>query len=811
MRLSAYTFSSLQGTLGHLNTLTECKAISLSSNRLQAVQQKDGYILLVEEESSFQEEGTAKLLFCLSNLIQQSRILPIVAHAHIADGFLHHCLLWLTYSKTTRSMAIRHTPSYRSLVDTFKLACREEVSYNEMQARLIVEAPQLLNADQLQLVLHAHADSAWHHFRTYMQGMSPRKAISDWELDFALCIKVKSGSTYNVALHDLYYNEVLYRKDITHRMKPLEVSTQKVSSKFSKFYLFSNQTSLRVKRLSEVEYMIPLNLRQNTFESTYCENHEVNFLVSHANRILLKQIATEDGESNYLPAVLPPSVIQQENFGMQWVTYHPDMLHALSQKDVARWLCDTPIDIVHNVVNMLLKKHQLGEPYTLPGSGEVITAIYYIMLFLSKGATDEVILSVVNRKSYEVLKRVRSIMSEAQREEVLTLYKCCLCIVRLKDVPTAYLELARHYNVKFSFKPNIVYSPPATLFITIRALYLLSKLYSKASVGIEPFSIDPSYKLFFDKMLNEDFLNDGIFILCMLQSFVDVQHFNKAWSVALSIAGISFNIDNMHDGSNLSPIQLFIHDVFGHEFFRNGILNHYWKLQQSTERRLLVEGEEAVLSYLNTSSNTFIFLDKPITPQSLAYLFKHLFFLFVHEQSLASTQSSVRILPFACNRAYLDKVFVCFIKDNNKASHNLSLSAFYADFPQELKALLPIQDNSTVPYLLAYLLFVTLVHFLQDNNLQSGDMLDPNNVKQLFLAFDDKLERHERLMYFYDKNWNTLIKSNILPETFSSITNTKKRLNVLGLPNVQEMLFYAQIDRPMSASGDANRLMQRTA
>ena len=779
-----------------------------------------GFMLYVGCTFPHLEQTTLKLLNRITNVLQDTCTSYVLQQARV-DNTAHvpRCLRWLAFSVETQTLTATSTPSYRELHHTFDFAYGIDRTL-PMEASLVLEVPKWPNADQLEYVFKTYGETAWHYFKSCHSYKNPIADIDDtigFNFNFRL-IKAEDSRAYRVKLLDAYYDRKLYDLDIGDRLQALEASPCTVDYDRS-FLKFLDYTLNNLIRVSDSEFSLQLYTKSELAgEFNISESGPALLQMERIRRIQLQ-------ENSCLPQAIGLSKgVYDECSILRYIHDNPIRLAYLGQSDFARWLLEASLEDINTAVLILLKKDENGGAYTLPGSREIILSVHTIMSYLcddknNPSVHEKDLRSIIKEETIEALRAIRETLSSKYKKDAKLLQSCSELLSDASAINEVRAQLSSRFALQFPSKHQIAYAPAEATCVIVQSLHLLSRIYAGHLDGFDFYGSDsdsdsdtlslhsddlknynPDYfyesgvQLDLERIVKHNPLNAGLLMHCMLKSLVDVKHLNRSYSLPLGIATISFDLNNQYGGQNISPIHLFVRDYYDGEFAVDSMLNHHWKLVQNEERRILVRYYEALASHLIEEKQTFDFLGTSVKSKAISYMFTHLFSVFVRQTALFDSAAGGRFLPSGRNGSYLEQSLIFFAGSDDPMKHiELDLDEVFASYSDEFKALLPVGKNSSVPYLLTCLLFENFVRFLQHMPLQ--DLEDQSNkgkhIGQLLSDFRVKCQKHGLLMERFQWNWQLLIENNLLPNVCEGITDVAERFRILGLPNVQQLLYYA--------------------
>ena len=477
---------------------------------------------------------------------------------------------------------------------------------------------------------------------------------------------------------------------------------------------------------------------------------------------------------------------------------HPDELHLLSQKTFADWFLEAPVKDVNVALLSLLRRVQDKEPFTLPASAQLVTIVHHFTEYLlGYPEIDEAKIKPYLNEERNVFfldwarKGLPGSFFVYVKESLEVLHQACALLPFKDTAQEATLILEKHFKVQLSDGvSNISYPAIPTAFLITRFLHALTDMY-----GAED---DPSRLSFCDTLICK-----GILPLFLLQSNVDIPHLNKATSLPVEVVGITFDLHNYHDGTDYTPARFWTHDYLFHAFFINSIIDDYWKLLQNKDRVLLMHNIEAMREQLSKmGEGSFTFVNQSIHVKQLLQVFDLLYFTLVHElYTRGKTRTKTSMLPSAFPHTFLEKSSNYFEAVNKEHSDTLILKDLFDDFTDDMKALLPLEGNSSFPYFAAYLMLDSIIEETRNAYPRGGEV----PAYALFAAFEVKLQEQEQLLYLYEKNWNTLLEQGVLYPDCAAIILPADRLRVLATPYYQERLRLASMDFPLQEVQSASR------
>ena len=841
-----------------LNFLQQNEKVYCYNAMLVKVELQGGELegfLVTESSQREADETTLGFLNALIKLLDRSPVKYILQNNHCYESFLPNFLLWLDYDVNADALAIKQTPSHHSLLNTFFAASEQKTLHDSLESnqrimygRILLRAPQNITKDQLKYVLYFFAETARHHFRLLSSNgvdiINFDKSSSKSKLDM-LVKHVSPDSPYTVELWDMYNNVVLYSHEIDNAMRQLS-SSDEVLPFGRSVSLVEAFNTLACQWVSASEFLLSLSVYGNTYEfADNANKYEGMFYFDCQLEKMLKKRDLQAIEGTPWLASVDSS--KADNM-LNHIRYHARSLYVVPQADLSKWVVDVPVETLNLSTHLLLQKIHKDEPISLLGSKEIIESISCILHFILNGETlgngSLDILDIINADDVAVLRKVTVFLSmlpasffkerpsdseivnfigsstdltRADRKlfakdpyffyklafEIVSLLQCCFELEAVKSVPLVREKLKKLYSLQTFSSYEIPYPAKETTYIILYTLHLLSKLYTYFAPDGDPYKsmrrlkkcnewLDEKAFKHFDALLC-----DGIFPLFMLQKYVTVRHINKSAGIPLNIVGISFSMDNKHDGFNMSPSFLCMHDVCFHPYFINSILDGRWKTLYNKGFRDLSAHLTAVLSHLDQQDNSYAFLGEKLLAKTLSKLLDYLFFGIWHENSTSEANNSnsrARLSPQApASCDFLEKALIFFLE---LGTQNLVLGMRngFSDIASEIKALFPICKYDSAPYFMACCLLEIIV--LQSRACENKAA--HFSVHDAMIAFEKKLVVEENFLRLLAQNWEVLIDRGVLPITFRTrLDGERERIRLLMLPNVQRRIKRACIDWDM--------------
>ena len=724
-----------------------------------------------------------------------------------------------------------HQPSCTSLLHTLFLATDHRVEVLPMQARLLLEVPNgYVNREQLDYVINTYVNPVWHYFECLTSDFKNEGAAEsnykymhkhDCQAELQLVFQdVSSSQRYKISLKNMYFDEELYSKDIHQAMTFLEKSADPlmigdgyvflpkwdsgdlVDCKPSPNKLHFGAVMLSLNKNAHLAEHGMFFLYKQLGSDRLCLSLKpiVNPLISKKASVIDIQWKKMRLSQESTTAYIPP--IEQLFAGMQIDDYilgyfykRPDRLYLCGQYHFVNWLLERPVKDVNVAMLSLLRRVQEKESFTLPGSAELVTTIsFFAKYLLGNACVDESVIKpyLRDQRSLPILKRTKQSFCKfikldpasfhgellevynrlhALYDDLSVLKKVCLLLSNKDACIEATRILEEHFKVQLSDGlHNVPFPPVPTAFLIVRFLFALTEVYG--------FNISNDLKYC------EALICKGILPLFLLQSEIDVPLLNKVACLPIEIASVSFDLHNEHDGKDFEPIIFLLHDFLFHAFSIDSIIDAYWKLLQNEDRVLLMHNIEAVRNKLSKNEAAdFTFINESITCKKLLKAFDLLYFVLVHEKnSRGRTHTRTCILPSAFPHAFLEKSSNYFESLDKEQPAALKLRKFYGDFTEDMRALLPLEGNSSFPWFAAYILFDTIVDQTRNAKALNAEVSDDD----LLMAFKVGLAKQEQLLCLYANNWDALINNGVLYPSCAEIKLPLARLNALATPYFQD-------------------------
>ena len=751
------------------------------------------FFLLMASDLSYKGDATDEVLAIWRNLLQNSPAFCAMKSAALYGTNKPSFLNWLSYNIDNDSLSVCDTPNYLCVMSTFLSAQKGILKINDIGVELtersvvlLLEAPQQLNVQQLEFILYTIADS---YEKLLVNSVNSQKLVSSLNQTQYLTLHVMPSSSlnsYSIELWQDTYGVLLQKKNINNRMKAMEPLSSPISlaAEQNEVSTCYGEIPCAVNLDGSLQLFLMPN-GGNTYEFDLDLDDSTSDL---SDAQLIKILRKREEKIAYLPKVeLLLSVVPDDPF-LQFIEHEADKLCAISQSYIAKWIVDTNVKTLNAATLLLLRKVQDGKPFTLPGTQELIGAMLCVLSLLKSNASvyskdnDLILLEFLKVDSLEALKKVRSDLSKSFKQEISTLYCCALDLSDGGKMQVVRQALTHQYGIEFEGKHNIPFAPEETMYVIIRFLHLLTQLYK--SVDAEDGS-NKGFYTWFDKVLANHLLNDGIWLHFIFQKHLALDHFIKTWGLPLSLLGVTFDMRNEHDGRNMLPDYLWTHDCFDHPLFINTIIDKLWKLDLNDERQILIQNlDELFFFLLKSDKDSYKYCGEEVTPSNLLLVLKGLFFILMHEQTLEGSHTHTRILPSSFSPGFLEKQLSFFVL--SLTSISLDLDLVYRDFPQALKELLPIEGQSRVPFCLAIILLDVFVQKTQECFDQGKSF----NVDAMMVAFREKCAVQEKFVKLLakDNNWDKLLASGALPSSLVDKTTEIERVNTLNLPNIQRRL-----------------------
>ena len=796
----------------------------------------------------------------LVSLLQDSLVKDAVENHQKIGSFLFHYLYWLDVTDSVDSnpsepsLCISHLPSCSSLMHTFLLARHRGQANLPMYGRLILEVPKgKVNREQLDYVLNKFVETAYQHFKTLSSSFeediksnnflfSPvNYDTSKLELVFQ---RVAENKPYIISLWNVYFDELLFISNIDQPMQLLEESSTpimyaqesillpqfrysalslEVSDEISCDTLPFGLVALPRHKLADCSvYKSVLPCKQITHDqlrvtlafigNTY-PDQQIFFASEAMKQQAQKMVLSQKNLMRFIPPIERQFVNCTTSLITSYFHHQPDRLHAISQSDFADWLLNTPIKELHFAVQSLLSKVQDGKAFTLPASAQVVSIMQGFMEYLlGIGDVDDAFVAkyLNDSSSLPLLQKARVAMVNVDsfddsvrqmQNDLRALHACSKALSFKEQCADASFSLEQAFNVQFEQQTyNIAYPPQQIAFLIAKFLELLTKVYDFSSgADIEDDSMHQYYSALVCK---------GSLPFFMLQFEVDIPHLNKVTCLPVEVVGVTFDKNNHHDGLNYTPARFWGHDYFFHPYYINTFIDALWKWQQNYERVVLMHNIEQVRAQLANNADSFTFVHESIGPKQLLQTFDLLIFLLMHETyGVINTHTRARITPFSFPHTFLEKVRAYFSGIDLKSPNKLNLRNLFEDFTDDMKALLPLQSNSSFLYFATCLLVDTVVEETRNAMPEREEVL----ALDIITAFKQKLLKQEDLLYLYEDNWENLISVGILYENCADITNIDERLRVLAQPHVQERLRNEIIHWPLDLQAAKQKHERRFA
>ena len=765
-----------------------------------------GYNVSFKGKSNLEDGATRELLNRLVGLMTNGFVYHTLKNGQTIGSFVHSIMYWLSYDADSHSLSVVNAPNFFSLSNTFLLEDGEPWVYRhlylkQMHASLLVESPRPLNDEQVKCVISFFAESLQHHFKyfpphhlcePYNFTMNIQEYL-DFDADSLKLIirSVPTDKPYSATLRDETCDQLLCKKDISGALQMLESKGTLMDFSLEKVSIDPAMQDLSCK--------VHVN-----------DDGESDFIIglyACSDNLIYKTDIGEDSfplklsnKHCYLPKWDDLSPELQKDPDLHFIKHHADLLHLLPQSYIARWLLEAPLDTLNAANAVLLHKIHSGEPYTLPGSRELICTMEGVLGRLlgvnENSSSDTELLTVVDRKTLHFLDEAAVTMKDDVRSKVEALYKCAYLLttenanVRVHDI------LDQYFDLSFPAGKLGAYAPEESLYFMVCTLWLISSIYQESgcyensdetermmTLVKEGFSIYPSLMF-----------NSSMLFLAMLQKHIDIEHFNRTNCLPLSLQGLSFHIDNCHDGTNMLPIFLYLHDIVAHPPDVNSLVERPFKLPLIASRLRFTHCFESIKNYIAKNVQRMSYHYGAFALQDFLKLFELQFFMLTHESAEdqidnLTTQTRERLLSLNFKHTYLEKLNLLFHYDKD-AQQKLNLFDKYDDIPDALKAMLPINGQSAFPYFAISLLLDELVHFVRSSE-EEGVTFNP---QVCFDAWLRHLTQQQACIAALVYKWDELQANAILPESFSAINARKERENLLMSPHVQEKLHYGVVD-----------------
>ena len=703
-----------------------------------------------------------------------------------------------------------------------------------------------LSRSQLEYVLDIYAKSAWRYFTCVSTDFNRTTSVfknfyeaqrynyqylhkDDSKAQLELIIKrVSEDRSYTISLRNVYFDVLLYSTNIHQAMMFLEEASEPLVFYKGDILLAKSESFNWNECLpsNNVVQFGGVTLPYEKFDD--CSEHGLLVPCKQldADRLCLQlnisrcsdqlpvrssfyEIVEDQmqklrsSQKNTTPFIPPIEQLLVANSNAMHVSYsaifrifyeQPDKLHLLNQKCFAHWFLETPVKEVNVAMLSLLRRVQEKEAFTLPATAEIVTIIQHFTSYLLGCSADSSMIAPYLKESSSLARLIaakRILKSctlsfpqdescremQAVYKDLLALHKACALLPVKDKCIEATSCMEEHFSVRLSDSMhNKPYSPTSTAFLITRFLYALTKVYTLTTLESE----DISKELECCEIL----ICKGILPLFMLQSEVDIPQLNKACCLPIGVVGVTFDLHNKHDGTDYTPARLWVHDYLFHTLFINSILDSHWKLLQIEERVLLMHNIEAMRNNLSEKeADYFTFANESIGAKQLLQVFDLLYFNLVHEKhSRGRTHARTCMLPSAFPHTFFEKTnnYFNWVDSDNPAA--LTLTSVFEDFTEDMRALLPLEGNSSFPYFVAYLMLDSIIEQTRHAKLQADEV----SVDALLAAFEAKLEEQEQLLYLYEQNWNILVDNGVLYPSCADITSSVERLRVLATPYFQE-------------------------
>ena len=715
------------------------------------------------------------------------------------------CTPYRVSGLSQRALALKHTPSSSSLFYTFLLAAGYKYERLPMDARLILNVPSStsLNEEQLLCVLNLFANSVRHYFKSLSYDFDVGgeetnyifDPIDDPEARLEMLVRyVDDDQPYTILLKDMYFNEVFFTRNIHSIMKVLDGVAKPISFDSGMVTGYN----IPCTSLKDGKYLLTLKV----FGNTYCE-YIANF--SSAQFFKLDAFVLKDPQFYLSTETSLPKCSDYSSSIAMCFEKEPTSLYFLPQSSLAQWFACTSVDSINVACVNLLSRIQAKKPFTLPGSAQIIQTIKHIIGYILgyKSVNHKLITRVMNEKSMPILDLVRKSCLQSENKErkdaLAFLYACCEALPTPKSFVKLRSQLLQKYNIVDYVAHDIPYPAYETACVITHSLDQLSESYHAVHSSRQQ---ERGSVLYCDLLINR-----GILPLFLLQSEIDIPMLNRAFSLPLALIGITFDVDNLHDGKNMYADAFWQHDYLSHMFIGNTMLDTFWKSVQNFERRILIGNIELVRTLLlEHLSNSIDFLAEKITYEDLLKALDLLIFLLTHEYSGMYTNTRARILPSAFSHNYLEKIKVYFQPLWGISPDELDLDGMYSDFPEEFKKLLPLKGSNSLTYFVAYVLFDAILEQVQ-HFMPNFEALNDLTAEHLFASFEKKLASEEKLLYLYERNWKRLIDKGTLYEECVQIKSTSARLRALTLPHFQERVRKEVIDWSLESTSSLPRYL----
>ena len=759
---------------------------------------------------------TATLVASWLGLLQETPVYNTIKNATLYGTDQPAFLNWLVYNVASDCLLVKEDiPSYVCVISTFLYAgninfknCEIGRTCYDERYSLVLQSPRKVNAHQLRFLLYTFADTV-NCDRPYLIDSNKVTLLGhtttclSLQDDAPLVLSLQTASpdaTYEISLYDDRLAQRLRTKNIDVIMKAMEHRSEplRFDDDFDVALFFPSTISWPSSILSSLRPSFSfrqlegqVQLKLSICENTYERVSDGDVLTEQKRRMSEKY----EEHTSYIPKADRLLAVSPDNPVLQFIQNNAIALHAIPQSYIANWLLDENVFTVNAAVLLLLRKIQDREPYTLPGSREIIEVMQSILAYL-QGIDDalcsvpkERLLTFLNADSLCSLEKVRLGMLPNRKKEIPALYQCLLGLSDADKVPMVREKLAETYKIVIDDSHNIAFAPQETLYVMVQVMHLLTNIYVGVSGCLyedaKRYYLD--YDIWLEGVLNSPshLLNAGIFPQFNVQKYLSIDHFIFTWGVPVNLLGVTFDKDNKHDGNNMSSDMLWTHDCYDHPLTANAIIDDEWKLDLIEERLHFTQCVRQMSQCLSNSQQVYHFCGESIEAKDLLLIFKGLIFVLLHE-TCSGTHTRTRVLPSSFSMPFWYKQLLFFNFNQNITSKHLLLNRLYGDFDQDLKKLLPIGEQSSVPFRLAVMLFDVLVSNMKDRYEKNEDF----TVDEVLEAFQEKCLVQEKFICLLaqDKQWMLLVEHAVLPKRYALETSQAERKRLLNLPNVQALL-----------------------
>ena len=740
---------------------------------------------LVKTVRQLYKECTREFLSRMVDLLMQSKLHDTLYNAKRYHLFVpDYYLKWLDVDDSTGKLQLDHYPTYISLTQTLMKAANPTdfkaiANIGNSKAQIIVDVPKPINAEQLKCLVSTYAEPL--SFKFHWALSNAKNLSPEDELPLKVDLIIRSieedvdRSGYEITILDVDSDEIVSELCIDDIMKPLEKSAPPLAFDAPSIKLGHYLREIPCERNASNDVVLHFLPRNNLEEFEFSPDFNI-VLDAQLTKIVRKQAE----KTHFIPH--SATLVHNSDPILHMVRDNAQMLHTVPQTSLAEWLRSADLQVINNAILLLLGKVQNHEPFTLPGSRDIVEAMQCFLYFCLYGKSASIadkkrLAKVVNKTSMLDLRQARFLMKKSLYAQVKEMYLCCLGLSNAHNLPAIRHRLEEKSGIVFSNSMNIAYDPQVTMHMMIRFTEIITKVYCSCS---DINSAYTNYKIegginrwFRKKLLTKHMLNDGLWLQFMFKGLVDLPHYNRTWFAPTTLIEFSFDMINMKGRDLLSPSTLCLRSLFEDAFYANAIIDSPWK-SLLNQRRLqtTIQVEDACASLLESCS--FIEVDgKYVTTQNLLAVFELLFYVLTHEYG-SENRTRMRILPESLGYDFLTKKHLLFYP------FHFELSEDFKHLSVGLFDLLPFNSTNFETYYLASLFFDSIIQCSQDAFYEQANFEPSDAIERFDSNFQNQYEFLTLLAS--EKNWSMLKEQRILPNYSLNITDmtTKERVALLS-------------------------------